>query len=245
MPESARLYAGPYEWYEKYGIRRYGFHGINHSYCSKRAAEILRKPVTELRMITCHLGGGASLAAINCGKSVMTTMGYTPLEGLMMCTRSGSVDPGVLMHLLAHKKYSPEKLLEELNRNSGLKGISGSSDNMKDVLHNLSIGDSRSKLAFDMYIHSLQMYIGAMLGPLAGLDAIVFTGGIGENSAAVRAAACAPFRFIGISIDDAINKSCTSDQNISSPDSTVDTLVVHAQEEAAIAKECLMLLCNS
>ena len=190
MPEVARVYAGPYEWYQKLGIRRYGFHGINHSYCAERAAELLSKPLSSLRTITCHLGGGASLAAIDGGKSIMTTMGYTPLEGLMMTTRSGSIDPGILLHLLATKQYSVEQLQEELNRNSGLKGISGSCDNMKDVAHQSSNGDKRAKLAFDMYIHSLQMYIGSMIGVLGGLDAIVFSGGIGENSAQVRAGAC-------------------------------------------------------
>ena len=159
-----------------------------------------------------------------------------------MTTRSGSIDPGIIMHLLTNKQYSPEQLLQELNKNSGLKGISGSCDNMKDLVDKLANGDARAKLAFEMYIHSLRMHIGSMLGPLGGLDAIVFTGGIGENSAEVRAAACASFNFIGVSIDALKNENCRSDQDISTPGSKVATLVVYAQEEAAIAQECLKQL---
>lgn len=242
MSRAEYLYPVPYEWYHDFGIRRYGFHGISHSYCAGRAAAMLGRSVKSLKIITCHLGGGASLAAIEGGVSRMTTMGYTPLDGLMMSTRSGSVDPGVVLHLLHHKKYDDQELLAALNGASGLKGISGISGDMKEIQIAALEGNERAQLAFDMYVLSLRKHIGSMLGVLGGLDALVFTGGVGENSAAVRALACEPFAFAGLLVDEVKNATCQPDMNISADNARVATLVVHAQEDLAIARECLQLL---
>jgi acetate kinase len=239
MPQEAYMYPLPYELLEQ-GIRRYGFHGINHQYCAHKAAQMLGRDLAELRLITCHLGNGASLAAIREGHSVDTTMGFTPLEGLMMGTRSGSIDPGILIHLL-RQGYDAEKLDESLNRASGLKGVSGVSGDLRAVVTAIDEGNSRAKLAFDMYVHSLRRNMGAMLASLGGLDALVFTGGVGENSAAVRAGACEAFEFLGLKLDPAKNAKSPKDADIATADSAVRVLVVQAQEDWAIASECWKL----
>lgn len=239
LPPEAYVYPLPYELLEQ-GIRRYGFHGINHQYCAGKAAQLLGKELALLRLITCHLGNGCSLAAIRQGQSVDTTMGFTPLEGLMMGTRSGSVDPGILIHLL-RQGYDAEKLDEILNRASGLKGISGVSGDLRQVMTAIEEGNSRSKIAFDAYVHSLRRNIGAMLSSLGGLDALVFTGGVGENSAAVRAAACEAFGFLGLELDQKKNAQSPADADIATADSAVRVLIVQAQEDWAIAQECWKL----
>jgi acetate kinase len=236
MPLAAMVYPGPYDWYEQQ-IYRYGFHGISHQYCSRRAAQILGKDLESLRLITCHLGNGCSLAAIQHGRSIETTMGFTPLEGLMMGSRSGSIDPGIVLYLLQQKKLTVEQLDETLNKSSGLKGISGASD-MREVLRDCEEGKPRAKLAFDMFVHRLRYYIGAMLASLGGLDALVFTGGIGENAAEVRAAACESFAFLGLKLDEQKNAQSPSDQLISAVDSAIPILIIHTQEDWAIAREC-------
>ncbi len=239
MPLPAVVYPGPFDWFEQ-GIKRYGFHGISHQYCAQRTAQVLGKNLETLRLITCHLGNGCSLAAIRHGRSVDTTMGFTPMEGLMMGSRSGSVDPGILLYLLQHKGYTADQLNTKLNKASGLKGISGSGD-MRQVLQKINEGNAQAKLAFDMFVHRLRYYIGAMLAPLGGLDALVFAGGIGENSAQVRAAACESFAFLGLKLDPQKNAQSPADQVISAADSTLPVLVIHTQEDWAIAQECWRL----
>lgn len=240
LPLYAAVYPGPYEWYEQ-GIRRYGFHGINHQYCAHRTAQLLGRDLNELRLITCHLGNGGSLAAIRDGHSIDTTMGFTPLEGLMMGSRSGSVDPGIPIYLLRQQGIDADKLDEILNRASGLKGISGVSGDMRYIQDAIAQGNSRAQLAFDMYVHSLRRHTGAMLASLGGLDALVFTGGIGENMPEVREAACEAFGFLGLKLDPQKNGHSPKDQDIATEDSNVRVLVVQAQEDWAIAQECWKL----
>jgi acetate kinase len=241
MPLSAKTYPGPYEWFEQ-GIRRYGFHGINHQYCAERAPQLLGKKLNSL--VTCHLGNGCSLAAIREGKSVDTTMGFTPLEGLMMGTRSGSVDPGVLTYLMRRRHFLDEQLDDVLNKKSGLLGISGISSDMREVLDARKKGHERAKLAFDMYVHRLRSGIGAMTAVLGGIDALVFTAGVGENSHEVRAAVCDPLAFLGLRLDPAKNAQSPldKDSDISSPEAAVRVLVIHAQEDWMIARQCWNLV---
>lgn len=241
MPEAAAVYAGPYEWAEQ-GIRRYGFHGINHQYCANRAAELLSKDLDGLKLVTCHLGNGCSLAAIRNGHSIDTTMGFTPLDGLMMGTRSGSVDPGILTFLLREQKLSGSELDELLNKKSGLLGISGISSDMREIVLAMQERNPRARLAFDIFVHRLRAGIGAMAAALVGMDALVFTAGIGENSPEVRAAACANFSFAGLKLDAGKNQAAGGDREISTGDSNVRVLVVQAQEDWAIARECWKLL---
>jgi len=236
LPPPAYVYPGPYEWLGE-GIRRYGFHGISHQYTSRRAAAILGKDLASLRMITCHLGNGCSLAAIRDGISIDTTMGFTPLEGLMMGTRSGTIDPGIIIHLVRHRGYRAEALDRALNKESGLRGVSGISGDMRTVLAAVDRGDARAQLAFDVYVHRLRSEIGAMLASLGGLDALVFAAGVGENSPQVRAQAVAGFAFLGAKLDEAKNAQSPPDADIAAPDSAVRVLVVHTQEEWEIARE--------
>jgi acetate kinase len=237
IPDAAAIYPGPYEWVEQ-GIRRYGFHGISHQYCVQRTAQILGKDVNSLRIITCHLGNGCSLAAIQNGRSIDTTMGFTPLDGLMMGNRSGAVDPGILIHLLREKNYTPDKLDNVLNKASGLSGISGISGDMRQILAGISQGNSRAQLAFDIYIHRLKSYIGAMVASLEGLDVLVFTAGVGENSQEVRKEVCDRLGYLGVKIDAEKNSQKPIDVDISTSDSKVRVLVIHTQEDWQIACEC-------
>src|SRR6266550_2355010 len=239
MPQAAAVYPGPYHWFES-GIHRYGFHGINHQYCAARAAQLLGRDLNSLKVVTCHLGNGCSLAAIQGGRSVDTTMGFTPLEGLMMGTRSGSVDPGILTYLL-RQGHTGQDLDEILNAKSGLLGISGLSADMRMVVSAMQEGNARAKLAFEVFIHRLRSGIAAMAATLSGMDALVFTAGIGENSAEVRAAACSNFAFLGLAIDPAKNLTSGSDRDIATTHSAIRVLVIHAQEDWAIARECWKL----
>lgn len=238
LPPEAFVYPVPYEWYER-GIRRYGFHGINHEYCANRAAQFLERDLSSLKIINCHLGNGCSLAAINGGKSIDTTMGFTPLEGLMMGTRSGSIDPGIMIHVSrGNRDVNVEGLDHTLNHDSGLLGISGVSSDMRNVLEAMRSGNQRAKLAFDIFVHRLQREIGAMTTSLGGVDVLVFTAGIGENSPEVRKATCSKLSFMGIQLDAASNSSVKPDGEISSPASKVRVLVIGAQEDWTIAREC-------
>jgi acetate kinase len=241
MPLSAVTYPGPYEWFEQ-GIRRYGFHGINHQYCAQRAAQLLGKNLNSLKLVTCHLGNGCSLAAIREGRSVDTTMGFTPLEGLMMGTRSGSVDPGILTYLIRQRQFSGQQLDEVLNQKSGLLGISGISSDMRQVLAASQKGHERATLALEIYIHRLRSGIGAMVAVLGGIDALVFTAGVGENSPEVRTAVCDNFAFLGLRLDQEKNAQSPLDQDISAPNATVRVLVIHAEEDWMIARECWNLM---
>lgn len=240
LPDYAAVYPGPYEWFEQ-NIRRYGFHGINHQYCAQRAAQLLRRKISALKIVSCHLGNGCSLAAIDGGKSIDTTMGFTPLDGLMMGTRAGSVDPGILVHLLRREHINAEELDDLLNRKSGLLGVSGVSSDMRDVLKAAREGNARAKLAFEIFIHRLQSGIAAMVSSLGALDAIVFTAGIGENSAVVRRATCKRLEFMGVRLDQKKNSSAKPDLDISARASRVRILVIRAQEDWAIARECVRI----
>src|ERR1700675_249866 len=240
LPEPAAVYPGPYEWLAQ-GIRRYGFHGINHQYCAERTAQLLGKDLRSLKLVTCHLGNGCSLAAIREGRSVDTTMGFTPLEGLMMGTRSGSVDPGILTYLMRQGQLTGQQLDDLLNTKSGLLGISGVSGDMRQVVTAMKDGHSRAKLAFEIFVHRLKAGIGAMIAVLGGIDGLVFSAGIGENSPEMRAAACANFKFLGLKLDTAKNAKPSADQDISLSDSAVRVLIVRAQEDWAIARECWRL----
>jgi acetate kinase len=218
MPPEAYVYPGPYAWFEA-GIRRYGFHGINHGYVARRAAQLLGQDPSGLRIITCHLGSGASLAAVHGGQSIDTTMGFTPLEGLMMGSRSGSVDPGLLIYLLRQHSYTAEQLEEILYKQSGLEGVSGISSDMREILAAIDRGDPRAQLAFDIYAHRLVREIGSMLAVLGGADALVFTGGVGENCAPLRDRVALQFKFLP----------------------NLRVLVIHAEEEWEIARQCYEL----
>ena len=235
MPSQAVVYPIPYEWLDK-GIRRYGFHGISHQYCAQRTAQLLGKPLESLKIITCHLGNGCSLAAIKNGKSIDTTMGFTPLEGLMMGTRSGSIDPGILIYLMRKYNFNADRLDKMLNKESGLKGVSGISADMRAIL--AAKDNAQANLAFDMYIQRLRSLIGSMLASLGGLDVLVFTAGVGENAVLVREKACEGWEFLRLQLDLDKNQSSPEDEDIASADSAVRILVVQAQEDWAIATEC-------
>jgi acetate kinase len=241
MPRAAAVYAGPYEWFES-GIRRYGFHGINHQYCVERAAQMLGVDAKALKIVSCHLGNGCSITAIHEGRSVDTTMGFTPVDGLMMGTRSGSVDPGILTYLMRQDHVTAQQLDDVLNRESGLLGISGVSGDMRDILSCMRQGHERAKLAFDIYVHRLRAAIGSMAAVLGGMDVLVFTAGVGENSPQVRGAACSGLEFLGLCLCDRKNTQPCLDQDISASDSRVRVLVIHAEEDWAIAKECCRVL---
>ncbi|OUL32828.1 acetate kinase [Nostoc sp. T09] len=241
IPDAAAIYPGPYEWVEQ-GIRRYGFHGISHQYCAQRTADILGKDLASLRLITCHLGNGCSLAAIKNGRSIDTTMGFTPLDGLMMGSRSGSIDPGILIYLLRQSNYSAESLDYVLNKASGLRGISGISSDLREVIAAIAQGNYRAQLAWDIYVHRLRSSIGSMLASLGGLDALVFTAGVGEKSPGIRQAVSEAFGFLGLKIDPQQNQTNPVDVDIATPESAVRVLVIHTQEDWAIAQQCWQIL---
>ncbi|MFM2431206.1 MAG: hypothetical protein RLZZ511_2419 [Cyanobacteriota bacterium] len=234
IPDAAAIYPGPYAWVEA-GIRRYGFHGISHAYCADRAAQLLGP---DRRLINCHLGNGCSLAAIRNGRSIDTTMGFTPLEGLMMGSRSGSVDPGILLYLMREPDYDAAKLDQLLNQQSGLKGLSGISHDLRQVQAAMQAGNQQAQLAWDVYIHRIRSGIGAMLMSLGGLDALIFTAGVGEHNAALRSAVCQGLEFLGIRLDEGLNQTGKGDRNIATTDSLVNILVLHTQEDWQIARSC-------
>jgi acetate kinase len=237
MPDAAAIYPGPYEWLEA-GIRRYGFHGISHEYCADRAAQLLGRDLKHLRLINCHLGNGCSLAAIESGISIDTTMGFTPLEGLMMGTRSGSVDPGILIYLMREQGYDATTLDRLLNQQSGLKGLSAVSHDLREIKKAIDTGNQQAKLAWDVYIHRIRAGIGAMLVSLGGLDALIFTAGVGEHQSDVRSAVCQGLEFLGIEIDETLNRTGRGDRDMATHDSPVRILVIQTQEDWQIAKNC-------
>jgi acetate kinase len=241
MPPAASTYAIPGAWRERHGIRRYGFHGFSHAYASRRAAEILGRSQGDLRVVTCHLGAGASLAAVLGGHSVDTTMGFTPLEGVVMATRSGSVDPGAVLYLMRHASMSEPELTDGLDRRGGLLALAGTAD-MREALRLREAGDARAALAFDVYVHRLAGGIASMAAALNGIDALVFTGGVGENAREVRLAAAAGLAFLGVDIDAATNSSIDLDGDISSAGARVRTLVVRAREDIEVAREVRRIL---
>ena len=241
LPMAASVYPGPYSWLAD-GIRRYGFHGISHQYVSRRAAEILGRDLHSLRLVTCHLGNGCSLAAVRDGRSIDTTMGFTPLEGLMMGARSGSIDPGIVIYLVRNCGYKADQLDRILNKESGLKGLSGVSGDMREILAAMDAGNTRAKLAFDVFVHRLCRELGGMLASLGGLDALVFTAGIGENCPPVRAAASQQLGFLGVKLDPGKNALAADDGDIAAADSAVRVLMIHTEEDWEIARECHRLM---
>lgn len=241
LPLAAAVYPGPYAWFEQ-GIRRYGFHGISHQYCARRAAQLMGRPLEDLRLIVCHLGNGCSLSAIRDGHSVDTTMGFTPLEGLMMGTRSGSIDPGIFIYLLRQEGYTADRLERLLNQESGLKGVSGLSADMRQIATEAAAGNTRAQLALDVFIHRLRSAMGAMLASLDRLDALVFTAGIGENSPSIRAATCEAFQCLGLQLDPIENERHPVDVDIAAPESAVRIFTIHTQEDWAIAQDCWHLI---
>jgi acetate kinase len=244
MPAEASTYAIPIEWRTKFGIRRFGFHGFSHAYAARRAAEILGRPESFMRTITCHLGSGASIAAVYGGRSVDTTMGFTPMEGLVMATRSGSVDPGLVLWLQRHTGMNEQQMTEALDERSGLYALAGIAD-MREVLRGAADGIEHSRLALDVYLHRLRALIGAMAAAMNGADAMVFTGGVGENAPAVRAGAAVGLRFLGIEVDTALNDSVQGDADISTKAATVRTLVVHAREDVEVARTVRRVLAQA
>jgi acetate kinase len=237
MPAGAATYAVPAAWRRRWPLRRFGFHGLSHAYASRRAAELLERPVTELRLVTAHLGAGASLAAVAAGRSVDTTMGFTPLEGLVMATRSGSIDPGLILWVQRHGDWSAEEIETALDRDSGLLGLSERSADIREVLEGIAEGDERCRLALDVYVHHLRAGIAAMAAAMGGLDCLVFTGGVGEHSAAVRQAAAEAVEFLGVGIDPRLNAGASGDSRLSPPDATCPVLLVEAREDIEIAAQ--------
>ncbi|MCM1984829.1 acetate/propionate family kinase [Lyngbya confervoides] len=237
LPAAAAIYPGPYGWIDQ-GIRRYGFHGISHEYCARQAAMLLDKNLADLSLMICHLGNGSSLSAVQNGHSVDTTMGFTPLEGLMMGTRSGSIDPGILIALM-RQGASAEDLDHLLNQESGLQGISGVSSDWRQIEAAVAQGNQRAQLAREIYLHRLKAEMGRMLMSLNGhLDALLFTAGIGEHASALRSQVCAALEFIGMRLDQAKNQANLVNQNIADPNSQIQVFVIEAQENWAIAQAC-------
>jgi acetate kinase len=236
LPPAAATYALPERWRERFQLRRYGFHGLSHAWVSRRAPELLGRGTAGLRIVSCHLGAGASVCAIREGVSVDTTMGFTPLEGLVMATRSGSVDPGMLLWLLHHEDISSEQMAAALEHESGLLALSGSAD-MRDVIERAEQGNERASLALAVYLRSLRGAIAAMAASMGGVDSLVFTGGVGERSAGVRARAGEGLGFLGVAIDSSQNSAAHSDVEISAADATVATLVIAAREDREIASQ--------
>lgn len=238
LPAPAATYAVPAAWREDLGVRRYGFHGLSHAYAARRASAVLGRQVEGLRVVTCHLGAGASLCAVRDGRSLDTTMGFTPLEGLVMATRSGDVDPGLILWLIRHAGIEPEFLDEALERHSGLLGLAGTAD-MRAIVEGASEGDSATQLALDVYVHRLRRSIAAMTASLAGLDVLVFTGGVGERSASVRRGATTGLGYLGVAVDRARNDAAvgTADCDISAASAPARTVVVRAREDIEIASQ--------
>lgn len=236
MPPFAYIYGIPYVLYKKHGIRRYGFHGTSHFYVSRRAARMMRRPIEELKIITAHLGNGASMAAVKGGISMDTSMGFTPLEGLLMGTRSGDLDPAIILHVMAREELSLHEANTLLNKHSGIQGISGFSSDMQDIIAESQKGNLGAQLALDVYCYRIRKYIGAYSAALGGLDALVFTAGVGENSAVVRKKCCENLKFLGIQIDDEKNEEAKGvETEIQTDDSPVKVFCIPTNEELVIA----------
>ncbi len=238
LPPYAYIYGIPYVMYKRYGIRRYGFHGTSHKYVSDKAAKMLKQPIDKLKIITCHLGNGASVTAVDKGISVDTSMGFTPLEGLIMGTRSGDLDPAIILHVMAREELTLHEANTLLNKHSGLAGISGVSSDMREIVESSNDGHTNAKLALDAYCYRLKKYIASYIGVLGGLDALVFTAGVGENSPIVRQKSCEKLEFLGIKLNEDKNRQAVGKElDISADDATVRTLVIPTNEELVIAKD--------
>lgn len=237
MPDYAYMYALPYETYEKYGVRRYGFHGTSHRYVSKRACEFLGVDYDKQRIITCHIGNGGSIAAINGGKCVDTSMGLTPTEGLMMGTRVGDVDPGALTYLMKEMNLDADGLMNLINKKSGVAGVSGISNDMRDIEAGIKAGNERAKLALEMYEYRILKYIGSYTAALEGADVIVFTGGVGENQISTRENICKKLAYLGVTFNAEANKTRGEEVEISGTDSKIKVVVIPTDEELMIAED--------
>ena len=237
LPVKAYLYPVPYDWYHDWGIRRFGFHGISHAYCARRAAELMGRDLAQLRIISCHLGGGCSATAIRGGVAVATTGGFSPLEGLMMGTRCGSIDPGILLHLLRDQALAHKDLDRALNHSSGLLGVSGVSADLAQIEQAAAQGNKRAHLAFEMFADHVRSSIGALAVTLGGLDAVIFTDRIGEGSPALRASVCKGLQIVGVQLDTERNSASRPDTDISTTDSPARVLVIHTEEELMVARE--------
>jgi len=244
LPAAASTYALPAEWRKRWDLRRYGFHGLSHAYASRRVTELLGRSAEGLRLVTCHLGAGASLAAIQDGRSVDTTMGFTPLEGLVMATRSGSVDPGLVLWLEEHAHTPPAELAATLEHRSGLLGLAGTAD-MRAIVDAAAAGGADAQLALDVYVHRLRAAIAAMTASLGGIDALAFTGGVGEHSPAVRALAAERLGFLGIELDEARNEAGPDEREIGATGAAVRAFVIVAREDLQIAHEVREVLAGS
>ena len=242
MPEKAYMYGLPYEYYEKYKVRRYGFHGTSHSFVSKRVAEIVGKPYNATKTIVCHLGNGASVSAVLNGESVDTSMGLTPLEGLVMGTRSGDIDPAIMEFIAKKENLDIAGIMNVLNKKSGVEGVSGVSSDFRDLEAAAKAGNKRAELAIDVFAYRVAKYVGAYTAAMNGVDNIVFTAGIGENCALVRIKVCSYLGYLGITIDEEANGKRGEEIVISTPDSKVKVLVVPTNEELAIARETVALV---
>lgn len=241
MPAAATTYAIPPEWRKRWALRKFGFHGLSHAYGSRRAAEMVGRPVEELRIVTCHLGAGASLAAVQGGRSVDTTMGFTPLDGLVMATRSGSIDPGLVLWLEEHVRTPPAELAATLEHRSGLLGLAGTAD-MRAILAAEAEGDEEAGLAIGVYLHRLRGAVAAMVAALGGLDVLVFTGGVGENAPAIRERLAADLAWLGVAIDAAANDAVSGDAEVTGNGATVRTLVVVAREDLEVVRQVRAVL---
>lgn len=244
MPEKSFLYSLPYEYYKKYGIRKYGFHGTSHKYVSTRAAELLDRPMDQLRLITCHLGNGASIAAIAGGKSIDTSMGFTPLAGVTMGTRSGNIDPALIPYIMEKTNKSATEVLDVLNKNSGMLGVSGFSSDLRDIEEEAKNGNERAELALEVFTSRIHKYIGSYAARMNGVDAIIFTAGIGENSSEIRGRVLRGLEFMGVYWDPALNLVRGREAFISYPHSPVKVLVIPTNEEVMIARDTVRLVRN-
>jgi acetate kinase len=243
MPDYAYMYGIPYSMYEKYGIRRYGFHGTSHRYVSKRACEFLNVPYEEQRIITAHIGNGGSLAAIKNGKSIDTSMGMTPVEGLIMGTRSGDVDPGVISYIMDKERMSAQGISTLVNKFSGVLGMSGVSSDMREIEAAIKEGNKRAKLALDAYNYRIKKYVGSYAAAMGGVDILVFTGGVGENQAVTRSYVCKNMAFMGIELNEELNASVRATEVvISKPESKVKVVIIPTDEELTIAKDTVEIL---
>lgn len=241
MPEQSFLYSLPYEYYEKFGIRKYGFHGTSHKYVTQRAAELLGRPIEQLRLISCHLGNGASIAAVEGGKSIDTSMGFTPLAGVAMGTRSGNIDPALIPYIMQKTGKTAEEVIDILNKKSGMLGLTGFSSDLRDIEEAASKGDRRAELALEVFAGRIHKYIGSYAARMCGVDAIIFTAGIGENSDVVRAKVLRGLEFMGVYWDPALNKVRGKEAFINYPHSPVKVLVIPTNEEVMIARDVMRL----
>jgi acetate kinase len=242
IPPEACTYPVPASWTSNWGIRRFGFHGLSHAYCSRRAAELLGRPPAELRLVICHLGHGCSASAVRGGRCVDTTMGFTPLEGLMMATRSGSIDPSIVLHVQHHHGLSTEQVETALNRESGLLGVSGRSADMRQILAAARDGHGPSRLALGIYTHRVRQAIGALAVTMGGIDALIFTAGVGENSGAVRESICAGLDCLGLELDKELNASCQPDADVARRGSRGRILIVATREDVTMLREVIQVL---